>query len=97
MVDVDPPGGDGGIFIGADGDELHIAFELAGPDQVRHKDKGALQNPQEQRIFSRKPFIERAAQLRDAAFELLLRHQDLEKVLLHLAFHGCPPSLFSLI
>ena len=93
--DLYPAGGHGGVLIGADGDEFHVALDLTGPDQIRHEHEGSLQHPQEQRVAVVELLIQDLTQFSDAGLDLFLRHQDLQDVVLHLTFHGRSPLLSS--
>lgn len=85
--DLHPAGGHSGVLVGADGDELHVALHLASPDQVRHEYERPLQHAQKQRVLAMKLLIQLRAHFGDAGLQLLLRHQDLQDIPFHLAFH----------
>ena len=89
--DLHPTGRGGGILVRADGNKLHVAFHLAGPHQIRHKDEGALQHAQKQRIFILKLLIQGLTHLRDPGMEFLLGHQHLQNILFHLTSHDRSP------
>ena len=92
--DLHPAGGGGGVFVRADGNELHIAFQLAGPNQVRHEHKGPLQHTEEQGLFALEAVIQFLAHLSDAGLQFFFRHQDLQDILLHLTSHDDSPLSF---
>ncbi len=64
------PEGLGGVFIRGQADELHLAFQLSGPDQVRHKDEAAAENPHKHGVLVVEPVIQRVSQLLGAVADL---------------------------
>ena len=87
--DLHPTGGYGGVLVGTDGDKLHVALQLAGPDQIRHKHEGALQHSQKQRVLALEVLVQAPRPARSIrALDFLLRHQNLQDILFHLTVHG---------
>ena len=96
--DLHRPGRTGGVSVGADGDELHIAPDLAGPDDIRHEHKSPPQHADEQRILALQVLVHLGPQLPDALGDLLLRVQHLQNILIHHAlFHTLLFSFFSVL
>ena len=70
-------------------DELHLAFQLSGPDQVRHKDEAAVENAHKHGVLVVEPVIQLVAQLPGAVADLVLGDEDLQDILIHVALSHC--------
>ena len=95
--DLHPAGGAGGVAVGADGDELQVALQGAGADQIGHKDEAALQDPQEEGLLPLEPLRELRAHLRHPAGDVLLGKQYLQDVILHFVVHSLSSPLFLIL
>ena len=74
------------LAVGRDGDELDLALDLAGADEVGHEQEAALEHADKQRVLVLEPVIELVAELLYARLDLLLAEEHPQKVLIHCAF-----------
>lgn len=77
------------FFIRGQADEFHLAFQLGGADQVRHKDEAPVENAHEHGVLVVEPLIQPVAQLLDAGMDLVLGDEDLQNILVHIALSHC--------
>ena len=87
--DLHHAGGLGGVLIGRKADELHLAFQLGGADQVRHENEAAVEDAHKHGVLVLESVIKLVAQLLDTGLDLLFRQQDLQDVLIHITLCHC--------
>ena len=83
MRDLHRAGGGGAVAVGRHGNELHVAFDLAGAHDVRHEDERTAQDTDEQGIATLEVLIHLCAHVLDALRDLLLGVQYLQNILIH--------------
>ena len=74
------------VLVGRHRDELDVALDLTGADDVRHEDEAALEHAEEQRVAVLELLVERVAHLLHARPDLLLAVEHLQHILIHHAF-----------